>query len=168
MFATPGKKLLFMGADIGQWDEWHHDRSIDWHLLEHGSHRGVQQLVRRLNELARNERALHELDCRPDGFEWIEANDGENSALAFFRKGGDGRPVVCVLNFTPVVRRNYRLGVPRSGRFIELLNSDAREYGGSGQGNLGAVEAAPIPYHGRPWSVSLTLPPLAALYLTPG
>ncbi|HLE84496.1 MAG TPA: 1,4-alpha-glucan branching protein GlgB [Thermoanaerobaculia bacterium] len=179
MTAQPGKKLLFMGAELAPWREWNHDGSLEWHLLEHDSHAGIAQVVGDLNRLYRQEPALHELDCDPAGFEWLEANDAEASVLAFLRKGRSkeesaaakpkGEPaadlVVCVFNFTPTVRTDYRLGVPRGGRWQELLNTDAPIYWGSGQGNLGGVEAAPVPAHGRTHSLTLTLPPLGAIFL---
>ncbi|HEX6200327.1 MAG TPA: 1,4-alpha-glucan branching protein GlgB [Thermoanaerobaculia bacterium] len=166
MTAQPGKKLLFMGDEIAQGREWNHDGSLDWHLLEHRSHEGVARLVADLNRLYREEPALHELDCEPEGFEWLEADDAEASALAFLRKARTtGDLVACVLNFTPVVRTNYRLGVPRGGRWEEVLNTDAEHYWGSGQGNLGGVEAAPVPAHGRRYSLTVTLPPLGAVFL---
>jgi 1,4-alpha-glucan branching enzyme len=164
--AQPGKKLLFMGGEIGQYREWDHDSSLDWHLLAYPYHHGVQRLVGDLNRLYRQEPALHQLDCDPKGFEWIDANDADNSVVSLLRLGRDPAEVVlAALNFTPVVRRNYRLGVPRGGFWREVLNSDARDYGGSGQGNLGGVAAAPVPLHGRTHSLTLTLPPLGAVFL---
>jgi 1,4-alpha-glucan branching enzyme len=162
MYAQPGKKLLFMGGEIGVWEEWDHERSLDWHLLDYPLHKGVQRWVRDLNTRYRGDRAFHELDCDPAGFEWVDANDSENSVFSFLRKGkapGDVALVVC--NFTPVPRHNYRVGVPRGGRWEEVLNSDAPLYGGSGQGNLGGVDAAPVPSHGRPYLLTITVPPLA-------
>ncbi|MDO8617076.1 MAG: 1,4-alpha-glucan branching protein GlgB [Dehalococcoidia bacterium] len=167
MFTQPGKKLLFMGDEFGQWREWDHERSLDWDALQSDFHAGIQRLSAALNRLYRSEPALYELDCDPRGFAWIDANDSKSSALTYLRQsasgGGDILLVAC--NFTPVVRYNYRAGVPRSGHWKEVLNTDAVEYGGSGQGNLGGVSAAPIPFHGRPHSVKLTLPPLAAVVL---
>ena len=168
--AQPGKKLLFMGGEFGQRREWSHERSLDWHLLEEGSdprHKGVQDWLADLNRLHRAEPALHEKDCDPEGFEWIDCTDAPNSVLALLRKGEDetANPLVIVLNFTPVARENYRIGVPGGGRWNELLNSDAEAYGGSGKGNYGGVEAVPLPMHGRTHSVALTLPPLGALFL---
>jgi 1,4-alpha-glucan branching enzyme len=166
--AQPGKKLLFMGGEFGQWREWSHDRSLDWHLLEFTPHRGVQKWVADLNRLYREEKALHELDCDPAGFEWIDANDADHSVASFVRRGRDAADVVlAVFNFTPVLRQNYRVGVPSGGFWREVLNGDALEFGGSGQGNLGGVEAAPILSHGRFHSLNLTLPPLAAVFLRP-
>ncbi len=165
MWSQAGKKLLFMGGDFGQRGEWHHDHSLEWHLAQYRPHRGVQDLVADLNRLYASERALHELDCDPAGFEWIDGNDADNSVVTFLRKGSSPDDVVLVAcNFTPVPRHNYRIGVPRRGRWLEVLNTDADEYDGSGQGNLGGVEAAPVPYQGRRWSVVVTLPPLAVVF----
>jgi 1,4-alpha-glucan branching enzyme len=164
MYAQPGKKLLFMGGELGQWREWDHEGSVDWGALEHPFHQGIQRWTRDLNRLYRAEPALHELDCDYHGFEWIEANDAESSVLTFLRKGrSDDDLFLVVCNFTPVVRQSYRVGVPRAGRWREALNSDAREYGGSGQGNLGGVDAVAVPSHLRPFSVTLTVPPLAVM-----
>jgi len=168
MYGMAGKKLLFMGSELAPWGEWDHEKSLDWHLLEYAPHRGVLQWVRDLNRVYRGERALHELDCDPAGFQWVEPNDADSSVLAFLRSGrSPGEWVLVVGNFTPVVRGGYRVGVPRPGFWRELLNSDAREYGGSGVGNLGGVEAQPIPAHGLPYSLPLTLPPLGILFLKP-
>jgi 1,4-alpha-glucan branching enzyme len=167
MYGHPGKKLLFMGCEFGQWREWDHDQSLDWHLLEHAPHQGIQCWVRDLNQLYRREPALHARDFDRHGFEWADLHDWEHSIISFCRRGespDDLMLVVC--NFTPVPHVNYRVGVPRGGRWTEVLNSDAAIYGGSGQGNLGGVEAAPVPAHGRDYSLALTLPPLAALYFT--
>lgn len=164
LYAQPGKKLLFMGSELGQWREWNHDTSLDWHLLDDPHHDGIRRLVIRLNELYREEPALHELDCEPAGFEWVDAHDAPNSVLSFLRKGRTtGHLLLAVFNFTPVLRRNYRVGAPRGGFWREILNTDAKEYGGSGAGNFGGVEASPIPYHGRYHSLNLTLPPLACV-----
>jgi 1,4-alpha-glucan branching enzyme len=161
MFTQPGKKLLFMGGEIGQWNEWDHDRSLDWHLLEHASHQGLQRWVRDLNTAYRGEPALHELDCHPDGFTWIDANDSEQSTIAFLRRARSQNAALLVaFNFTPVPRHNYRVGVPAAGEWTEILNSDAPLYGGSGQGNLGGVGTTPVSYHGHPQSLVITLPPL--------
>jgi 1,4-alpha-glucan branching enzyme len=160
-FAQPGKKLLLMGNEFGQWIEWNHDTSLDWHLLDYPMHKGLQRWVRDLNTAYRGERALHELDADRAGFEWIDANDAEYSVLSFLRKGkSPGDEVLVVCNFTPVPRHNYRVGVPHGGLWTELLNSDAPLYGGSGQGNFGGVEAAPVPSHGRPYTLTVTAPPL--------
>jgi 1,4-alpha-glucan branching enzyme len=165
MYAQPGKKLLFMGGEFGQWKEWDHESSLSWEALEHGFHRRLQACTRDLNRLYASEPALHELDTDPAGFEWIDAGDSAASVLSFMRKGSSTDDLVLVVcNFTPVVRENYRVGVPRTGPWREVLNSDAADYGGSGAGNMGRVQAMPVPYHGRPYSVNLTLPPLAAVF----
>jgi 1,4-alpha-glucan branching enzyme len=165
-YGHPGKKLLFMGQEFAQRAEWSEARSLDWHLLQHDSHRGVQHLVADLNHFYAAEPALHEVDFDWPGFEWIDANDGDNSVLSFIRRGRTpGDFLVVVLNATPVPRQGYRIGVPEAGAYRELFNSDADRYGGSNVGNLGAVHAEPIAHSGRPYSLELTLPPLAALYL---
>jgi len=169
MYAQQGKKLLFMGDEFGQGREWSHERSLDWHLLGVDGHAGVQAWVRDLNRLLRSERALHERDCDPRGFEWVDCTDAENSVLALLRHGADDdAPILVVLNFTPVPRTDYRVGAPAPGFWRELLNSDARVYCGEGSGNLGGREAEPTPWHGRPWSLALTLPALGAVFLKPG
>lgn len=166
MYGMPGKKLLFMGAEFGQRDEWRHDASLQWELLESPQHSSLQRWVQNLNRFYAGEQALHELDFSPEGFEWVEANDGEQSVLAFLRKAKAKSDLILVVcNFTPVPRRNYRVGVPRAGHWRELLNSDADEHGGAGYGNLGGVEAAPVSAQGRPFSLNLTLPPLGAIFL---
>jgi 1,4-alpha-glucan branching enzyme len=162
-WTQPGKKLLFMGGEIGQWSEWNHDASVDWHLLGDASHRQIQLLVGELNRLYRSEPALHELDTEPNGFHWLVPDDSDASALVYERIGKRDQRVVVALNFTPVPRLNYRVGVTRPGLWREILNTDARELGGSGYGNLGGVEAAPVRMHGRAFSLSLTLPPLGAV-----
>ncbi|HTV49829.1 MAG TPA: 1,4-alpha-glucan branching protein GlgB [Steroidobacteraceae bacterium] len=168
MWGHPGKKLLFMGSEFGQKREWQHDECLEWHVLQYPLHKGAQSWVRDLNRFYRDTPALYELDFSPEGFEWIDCNDAEASVIAFLRKPRSGaRPVLVVCNFTPVVRENYRVGVPRGGIWRERLNSDARLYGGSGQGNLGQVEASPLASHGRMHSLNLLLPPLGALFLTP-
>ncbi len=166
-FAHPGKKLLFMGGEFGQWREWNHDSSLDWDLLDNPYHQGVKKWVRQFHVLYRGEPAMYELDFDPAGFEWIDCGDWEKSIIGFLRKGASGRPVLFVCNFTPVPRSDYRIGVPSGGFWKELLNSDALEYGGSGQGNFGGVEANPIPFHGRDHSLSLALPPLGIVALAP-
>ena len=161
MYGQPGKKLLFMGGEFGQRAEWNHDAELDWPALEAPRHRGVQRWVRDLNTIYRAEPALHNLDCDPAGFEWIDADDAANSTVSFLRKGRTaGDEILFVCNYTPTPRHNYRVGVPRGGRWAEVLNSDAPLYGGTGQGNLGGVTAAPVPSHGRPYSLTVTLPPL--------
>jgi 1,4-alpha-glucan branching enzyme len=165
-FTQPGKTLLFMGAEIGQWREWDHEHSLDWHLLADERHVGLHRWLEDLNRVAREEPALHELDFTPAGFEWIDANDAENSVVTYLRRAKTpGHDLLVACNFTPVPRENYRVGVPEAGFWREILNSDATAYGGSGWGNLGGVEALPIPWHGRPYSLDLTLPPLAILVL---
>jgi 1,4-alpha-glucan branching enzyme len=168
MWAHPGKKLLFMGGEFGQRREWQHDESLEWHVLDLPAHAGVQKWVRDLNALLRKSPALHERDFAGEGFEWIDCNDRDASVLIFLRRGNDPRDVMLVVcNCTPVPRSNYTIGLPEGGWWLEGLNSDAREYGGSGAGNFGAIEAAPISAHGRPFSVALQLPPLSVLYLHP-
>jgi 1,4-alpha-glucan branching enzyme len=167
-WTQPGKKLLFMGGEFGQWGEWNHDASLDWDLLNWPSHKGLQQLIDDLNRLYRNEPALHEGDCEPFGFEWIDANNNDTSVTAFIRKARDPKNLVIVaMNYTPVVRDNYRIGVPIGGTWREVLNSDATNYWGSGQGNLGAITASPLPHYQWPRSLTLKLPPLAAVILKP-
>ena len=171
MLAQPGKKLLFMGSEIAPWREWNHDEGLDWSLLGHPLHAGVARWLADLNRLYREEPAMHRFDCGPQGFEWIDCSDAPDSVLAILRRSEEVEPrkaedsIVVVLSFTPVVRHNYRIGVPRGGYWRELLNSDAADYGGSGLGNLGGVQAVPLPMHGRTHSLTLTLPPLAALFL---
>ncbi len=167
MWVQPGKKLLFMGCELGQRSEWNHDASLDWHLLDSPPHAGIQQWLTDLNWTYRSEPALHEQDAEARGFEWIDCTDSDSSVISLLRLDRRGNPVVAILNFTPVVREPYRLGVPSPGRWNELLNSDAELYGGSGIGNLGGVQAEPHPHHGRDHSVLLTLPPLGMLVLKP-
>jgi 1,4-alpha-glucan branching enzyme len=164
MYTHPGKKLLFMGNEIGQWSEWNHDVSLEWSLLRYPFHEGLQRWVRDLNTFLRGEPALYELDTEPAGFAWIDCNDSQQSVLSYIRHGKDpNNVVVCVGNFTPVPRHNYRLGVPAMGFWEEVLNSDAPLYGGSGQGNFGGKEATPLSVHGENHSLNVTLPPLAIL-----
>jgi 1,4-alpha-glucan branching enzyme len=167
MYGHPGKKLLFMGGEFAQSGEWSHDRSLDWHLLDAGPfHRGVQGLVRDLNHHYRAEPALHERDCDPAGFQWIDCCDAEQSVLSFLRRARDPDDFVLVAcNFTPVPRHGYRIGVPRAGFYRELLNTDAAVYGGSDVGNQGGVPSEPVPWQGQPHSLVVTLPPLAVLFL---
>ena len=165
MYAQPGKKLLFMGGEIAQWSEWRHDGSLDWQALGYPPHGGVQKWLGDLNRYYRETPGLHELDCDPAGFEWIDCNDADASIVSLLRKNrAQDSTVVVVCNFTPVPRQNYRVGVPSGGLWFERLNSDARDYGGSGAGNMGAVEAAPLACHGRRFSLSLILPPLSILF----
>jgi 1,4-alpha-glucan branching enzyme len=166
MYAHPGKKLMFMGCEFGQWREWTHDESLDWHLLDFELHQGLQRFVADVNRLYAREPALHEVDFEPAGFEWIDCNDHESSVISFIRRAKDPRDwVVFVVNWTPVVRHDYRVGVPQTGFYEELLNSDASFYGGSNAGNQGGMPAEPIPSHGRPYSLNLTLPPLGGVML---
>jgi 1,4-alpha-glucan branching enzyme len=167
MFTQPGKKLLFMGGEFGQGREWSHERSLDWHLREHPWHAGLEHLVSDLAHLYRDLPALHVGDCRPEGFEWIEAHDADESVVSYLRRAPDGRVAVVALNFTPIPRENHRLGVPTPGRWREVLNSDAERYGGGGIGNLGGADSVPVPGQGRPHSLVVTLPPLAALVFVP-
>ena len=168
MFAQPGKKLLFMGDEFGQVREWTHDASLEWHVLQYAFHRGVQFWVEQLNRVYREQPALHELDTDPAGFEWVDANDNETSVLSFLRKGKSSTDTVLIVcNFTPVPRLEYQVGVPCGGYWRELLNSDAKDYAGSGMGNAGGVRADYRPGHGRPHSLRMTLPPLAVLFLKP-
>jgi 1,4-alpha-glucan branching enzyme len=166
MYAHPGKKLLFMGGEFGQWEEWNHDASLSWHLLEWDSHQGIQAMVRDLNRLVASFPALHEVDFRPEGFEWVDFRDVDNSIVSFLRRAKDSEDfLVCVFNFTPVVRTGYRVGVPSPGLYRTVFNSDSEYYGGS---NLGGVDASPaeaVSWNDRPWSVLVELPPLGALYL---
>ena len=164
--AQPGKKLLFMGSEFGQWREWNHDASLDWHLLDETLHAGLKRWVRDLNTTYRGEPALHELDCDPDGFAWVDCNDVEQSVLCLLRKPRSGSHhalILFVLNFTPLPRHNYRVGVPNAGHWEELLNSDATLYGGSGQGNIGGLSTAPVSWHGHPQSLNVTVPPLGVV-----
>lgn len=164
MFGHPGKKLIFMGGEIAQWKEWNHDEGLEWFALDYPFHRGVQNWVKDLNHLYRNEPALHELDFSQNGFEWVDFHDWQHSIISFIRKGKNNEVILVVCNFTPVPRYNYLVGVPKSGFWKELLNSDSEFYGGSGMGNSGGVETTSIPWNGRPDSISLTLPPLAVLF----
>ena len=165
MYANPGKKLLFMGGDIAQIREWNHDSSLDWELLEHPLHAGANRWLEDLNKVYRDVPAMHELDMSPEGFEWIDCCDTENSVVSLLRRS-KSRPneyVVVVMNFTPNPRHNYQIGLPRGGHWAEILNSDATLYGGSGQGNLGGLDSVPVAVHGRPQSLVITLPPLGAV-----
>lgn len=164
MFTQPGKKLLFMGDDFAQWKEWNHDSELDWSLLNEPEHQGIKRWVRDLNTAYRGERALHELDCEPEGFSWVDCNDASQSVVCFLRKGRPPSPLILVVcNFTPVPRHNYRVGVPLSGHWTEILNGDAPLYGGSGQGNIGGLNTTPVAWHNHPQSLNMTLPPLAMI-----
>jgi 1,4-alpha-glucan branching enzyme len=167
MWTHPGKKLLFMGSEFAQRREWHHDRELDWHLLNEPEHKGVHDLLRDLNRLYREEPALHELDSDPAGFQWLIGDDRANSTFAWLRKSSSGDPLLVVANFTPVVRGGYRVGVPITGRWREIFNSDAACYGGSNNGNGGGILAEQVEQHGQPLSVSLTVPPLGVVILRP-
>jgi 1,4-alpha-glucan branching enzyme len=164
MWGHPGKKLLFMGGEFGQRREWSHEESLEWHVLQYPEHAGLRRWVSDLNRLYRAEPALYELDFEQSGFEWVDCNDNQQSVLTFLRRPREGgTPVLVVCNFTPVPRPNYIVGVPAGGYWRELANSDAVLYGGSGMGNLGGIEAAPVAAHGRFHSLAVTLPPLAVL-----
>jgi 1,4-alpha-glucan branching enzyme len=168
MFGHPGKKLLFMGDEFGQWSEWNHDSSLEWRLLDKPLHAGLQRWVRDLNTTYRGQPSLHERDFEAAGFEWIDCTDSQRSIVSFLRVAKDPNDqLLFVCNFTPVVRQNYRVGVPRQGFWKEILNSDAPLYGGSGQGNFGGLHAAPLPIHGRPYSLNMTLPPLGVVVFQP-
>ncbi len=168
-FTTPGKPLLFMGGEIAQWLEWNHDTQLDWPLLQQESHSGIQKFVRDLNRVRREQPAFHELDHDPYGFYWINADDSQNCAFSWVRRGkSPAEQVIVVMNMTPVPRENYRIGVPLAGHWGEILNSDARWYGGTDVGNAGGVDTDPVPSHGHTQSLSLTLPPLGMLVLKIG
>jgi len=166
MYGHPGKKMLFMGGEFGQWYEWNHDESLQWHLLENESHRGLQRYVKDLNRLYLSEPAFYEVDFEWSGFQWIDFSDADHAVIAFMRRARNTEDaVICIGNFTPVPREQYRIGMPAMGAYRELLNSDAELYGGSNMGNGGMRHAEPTPWHGQPYSVLLTLPPLSMLYL---
>jgi 1,4-alpha-glucan branching enzyme len=166
MYGHPGKKLMFMGSEFGQWREWNYDQSLDWHLLAEPMHAGMRRWVRDLNHLYQRERSLHEIDFDGSGFRWIDCNDNENSVVSMMRRSHDPHDyTILAANFTPVVRPGYRIGVPDGGWYRELLNSDSALYGGSNVGNGGGVHAEPVPMHGFDWSICLTVPPLAFVLL---
>ena len=166
MYAQPGKKLLFMGGEFGQWDEWYHEAGLGWDLSEHPMHKGVQRWVADLNQFYQTEPALFTLDFDPAGFQWIDCNDSQQSTISLLRRGSlEKDALIAACNFTPVPRHNYLIGAPQGGIWREVLNSDALDYGGSGQGNLGEVIASDSPFHGLPFSLNITLPPLAVVYL---
>ena len=165
MYAHPGKKLMFMGSEFGQGREWNYDQSLDWHLVERPTHGGIQRFVKDLNRIYAAEPALHDVDFDPAGFQWIDCNDNENSVVSFIRRARSGEAVVAVVNFTPVPRDGYRIGVPAAGAYDELINSDAELYGGSNLGNAGVVFTEPLPSHGFEQSLRLQLPPLGCLLL---
>jgi len=169
MYGHPGKKLLFMGAEFGPWKEWNHDDCLEWHALKYPSHSGVQKWVRDLNRLYRTERALYEQDFSNKGFEWIDSSDYEKSIISFIRKAENANDfIIFVLNFTPMQRNDYKVAVPQSGFYQEVLNSDSQQYWGSNIGNYGGVQADPVPWNGKPYSLNLQLPPLGAVILKPG
>ncbi|HON82179.1 MAG TPA: 1,4-alpha-glucan branching protein GlgB [Methanoregulaceae archaeon] len=166
MFAHPGKKLVFMGGELGQQSEWDHESALPWHLLDIPAHRGIRYWIRDLNRVYREEAALHVSDFFPGGFEWIDYGDSHNVALSFIRRDpGSGTTLLAICNFTPVPRNDYRIGLPTEGVWTEILNSDSEYYCGSGMGNFGSVSTVPVPFHGRPFSAEFTLPPLAFLLL---
>jgi 1,4-alpha-glucan branching enzyme len=166
MWAHPGKKLLFMGGEFAQRREWTHEGELEWWVSDLPGHAGVKRLMTDLNRIYRSEPALYELDFSPEGFEWVDAGNSDMSIIAFLRKSaGDAPPLLVVCNFTPVPRANFLVGVPSRGVWREIINTDARDYGGSGWGNFGAVESAPVGSHGSVESVSLNVPPLATLML---
>ncbi len=167
MWAHPGKQLLFMGSEYGQGSEWSADKGLDWWVLDFDVHLGVQRLSRDLNHIYRSTPALWELDTDPSGFSWIDSNDAQGNVLSFLRFGSDGSPLACIANFSALPHEEYRIGLPQAGRWREILNTDAGIYGGSGVGNMGGVDALAEPWHGRPASATLTLPPLAVLWLAP-
>jgi 1,4-alpha-glucan branching enzyme len=166
MYGFPGKKLLFMGCEFAQRDEWNHEQSLDWHLTQFPPHAGMQKWISDLNRIYRKESALHQVDFHYSGFEWIDFHDKASSVITFMRKSNDGKEkVIVVCNFTPVPRQNYRIGVPDGGLYREILNSDSSYYEGSNVGNAGEIEAESISCHNRKFSLNLTLPPLAAVFL---
>jgi len=167
MWTHPGKKLLFMGGEFGQRREWAHEGELDWAQAQAEPHRALQHLVGQLNRLYRAEPALHEIDFSPEGFEWVESRDADTTVISFLRKARRDRPLLVVCNLTPVPRKNYLVGVPAKGRWREVLNTDSRDYGGSGWGNLGGVDTAPIGSHGRRHTLTLTLPPLSVIVFKP-
>jgi 1,4-alpha-glucan branching enzyme len=164
MWAHPGKQLLFMGCEFGQESEWSEQRSLDWWLLDNPDHRGVQTLVRDLNRVYQETPALWSRDTDPAGFAWIDANDAEGNVFSFFRSGPDSL-LACIANYSGAPKEGYRVGLPRAGRWTEVINTDAGVYAGSGVGNFGAVEAEDYAHHGQPASAALRIPPLAVLWL---
>jgi 1,4-alpha-glucan branching enzyme len=164
MWAHPGKQLLFMGSEFGQLSEWAESRSLDWWHLDDPAHRGVLDLVRDLNRVYRENEALYSQDVDPAGFQWIDANDAQGNTLSFVRYGKNGQALACIANFAGTPHHHYRVGLPRGGRWREVVNTDAGGYGGSGVGNLGGVDAEARTWHGQPWSAELTVPPLATVW----
>jgi 1,4-alpha-glucan branching enzyme len=167
MYGQPGKKLLFMGGEFGQWREWNHDTSLDWHLLDLPKHDGLRRLVQHLNYIYKSEPALWQQDDSYDGFEWIDFHDADNSVVSFVRKSREGEIIVFIVNATPIVRHNYRLGVPRAGFYREIINTDADTYGGSNVGNLGGIQSEDRQWMGREHSILIQLPPLATVAFKP-
>jgi 1,4-alpha-glucan branching enzyme len=166
MWTHPGKKLLFMGSEFAQEREWTHEGQLDWGLTHQPEHQGIQRLIQELNRVYRSEPALHQIDFSDAGFEWIEGNDVSATVVAFLRKGRDGTaPLLVAVNLTPLPREHYQVGVPAAGHWREIFNSDAREFGGSGWGNLGGADSRPDASHGRPHSLQLVLPPLSTIIL---
>ncbi len=164
MFAHPGKKLHFMGMEFGQWKEWNYESSLDWHLLEYDTHKGLQFFIKDLNSVYKRFPALYENDFSSEGFQWIDANDSQNSVFSFIRYDNEKKyPVIMVANLTPIPKYNYRIGVPQDAKWLEILNSDASQYGGSGIGNLGGVDSNPVPYHDEEQSITITIPPMAVV-----
>jgi len=165
MYGQPGKKLLFMGSDIAQWSEWHYEDSLQWHLLQYDSHQGIRHLVQDLNRIYRSEPSLHKHDIRPQGFSWIDANDADSSVFSFVRMGDADDPlIIAVYNMTPVPREHYLVGAPQPGLWKEILNTDAKEYDGSGIGNAGAVHTTDQEHHGRPYCLDIVVAPLGAVF----
>ena len=168
MWAQPGKKLLFMGCELGQWGEWNTTESVDWHLLEHASHQGISALVKGLNQLYKNEPALHQKDNDGSGFNWIDCQDHQNSIISFLRRGHNANDqVVVVCNFTPMTQFDYLVGVPTLGQYKELLNTDDTAFWGSGQTNGSLLQAFEMPYQGQPYCVRMTVPPLGLSFIKP-
>jgi 1,4-alpha-glucan branching enzyme len=168
MFGHPGKKLLFMGDEFGQWSEWNHEASLEWHLLKNPLHAGLLRWVRDLNTLYRGQSSLHEFDFNAAGFDWVDCKDSQRSVVSFLRRGRSADDqILFVCNFTPVIRENYRVGVPLEGFWREVLNSDASLYGGSGQGNFGGLSTIPLPIHGRAFTLNTRLPPLGVVAFQP-
>jgi 1,4-alpha-glucan branching enzyme len=163
MYAYPGKKLMFMGGEFGQWREWNHDQSLDWHLLDYPFHAGLRRLVQHLNYVYKTEPALWQLDDSYEGFEWIDFHDAESSIVVFLRKGENTPAFVFLVNATPVPKYGYRIGVPSDGWYEEVINTDAETYGGGNIGNYGGMHADAIPWQGRSHSISVTLPPLGVV-----
>jgi 1,4-alpha-glucan branching enzyme len=154
-----------MGSELGMWREWHHDGNLDWYFLDYQRHAEIQKWIGAMNHLYQSEPALHELDCEPEGFLWIDASDALQSVISFVRKGKSTNDIMLVIcNFTPTTHRDYRVGVPRGGYWTEILNGDSIEYGGSGHGNPEKSRAEKVPWHGQPYSLNLTIPPMTAVF----